>query len=153
MKILLIGEFSRLHNSLKEGLLALGNEVVLVGNGDGFKNYPMDWSTKPTVFETKLGNLFKKVFYKITKFDLSQLEIALRFYFHSKKMKNFDVVQLINESALQTTPFFERIFLRKLIKNNQKLFLLCCGVDYNVMQHMMQKKERYSILKDRKSVV
>ena len=37
MKILLIGEFSRLHNSLKEGLLALGHEVVLVNNGDGFK--------------------------------------------------------------------------------------------------------------------
>ena len=44
MRILLVGEYSRLHNSLKEGLLALGHEVVLVGNGDHFKNYPVDIS-------------------------------------------------------------------------------------------------------------
>ncbi len=146
MRILLVGEFSRLHNSLKEGLIALGHEVVLVGNGDNFKNYPVDWSTKPVFLETKLGTFLKKAFFKITRFDLSQLEIALRFYLHLNKMKNFDVVQLINEAAIQTTPFLERYFLKKIIKNNKKLFLLCCGVDYNVMQHMIQKKERYSIL-------
>ncbi len=146
MRILLIGEFSRLHNSLKEGLLTLGHEVYLVGNGDNFKNYPMDWSTKPIFFETKLGILIKKSFFKITSFDLSQLEIALRFYLHLKKLKNFDVVQLINEAAIQTTPFLERYFLKKIIKNNKKLYLLCCGVDFNVMQYMLQKKERYSIL-------
>ena len=43
MKILLIGEYSRLHNSLKEGLQDLGNEVTLLGFKDGFKNYPVDF--------------------------------------------------------------------------------------------------------------
>jgi glycosyltransferase involved in cell wall biosynthesis len=42
MRILLVGEYSRLHNSLKEGLIKLGHEVVIVGNGDGFKQYPVD---------------------------------------------------------------------------------------------------------------
>ena len=146
MRVLLIGEFSRLHNSLKEGLLALGHTVILVSNGDDFKNYPMDWSTKPIFFETKFGAFLRKVFFKITEFDLSQLEIAVRFYGHLKKMNGFDVVQLINEAAIQTTPLFERYFLKQIIKHNKKLFLLCCGVDYNVMNHMIQKKERYSIL-------
>ena len=42
MKILLVGEYSRLHNSLKEGLLKLGHQVVLIGMEDGFKKYPTD---------------------------------------------------------------------------------------------------------------
>ena len=42
MKILLIGEYSNLHNSLKKGLLNLGHEVILLGSGDGFKKYQVD---------------------------------------------------------------------------------------------------------------
>ena len=43
MKILLIGEYSRLHNSLKEGLQKLGHEVTILGFKDGFKDYPVDF--------------------------------------------------------------------------------------------------------------
>ena len=42
MRILLIGEYSRLHNSLKEGLIELGHEVIIMAEGDGFKKYPVD---------------------------------------------------------------------------------------------------------------
>ena len=44
MKILLVGEYSRLHNSLKEGLIANGHQVVLVSAGDYFKKYDTDFS-------------------------------------------------------------------------------------------------------------
>ena len=44
MRILLVGEYSRLHNSLKEGLLTLNHEVKIVGTGDDFKNFPVDFS-------------------------------------------------------------------------------------------------------------
>ena len=44
MKILLVGEYSRLHNSLKEGLVSLGHEVIIVGCGDKFKQFPVDYS-------------------------------------------------------------------------------------------------------------
>ena len=44
MKILLLGEYRRLHNSLKEGLVALGHEVIIVGCGDKFKKFPVDYS-------------------------------------------------------------------------------------------------------------
>ena len=42
MKILLVGEYSRLHNSLKEGLENLGHQVTLIATGDYFKDYPAD---------------------------------------------------------------------------------------------------------------
>ena len=42
MRILLVGEYSRLHNSLKEGLELLDHEITLIATGDYFKNYPAD---------------------------------------------------------------------------------------------------------------
>ena len=146
MRILLVGEFSRLHNSLKEGLEQLGNEVLIVSNGDGFKNYPTDLSTKPTFCETKLIKIPRILIHKITKFDIATLEIGIRFYFHLNKLKDFDVVQLINEAPIQTIPSLERYLLKKIFKHNKKVFLLCCGVDYLVAKHLMEKKERYSIM-------
>lgn len=146
MRILLIGEFSRLHNSLKEGLVALGHEVIIVANGDGFKNYPVDLSTKARISESKLMKLPRKVIYKLTNIDIAALEFGFRFYFHLKKLKNFDIVQLINEAPIQTIPIFERFLLKKIFKNNTKIFLLCCGVDYVVAKYLIEKKERYSIM-------
>lgn len=146
MRILLVGEFSRLHNSLKEGLTALGHEVVLIANGDGFKNYPADLSTKAKWCETWLGNIPRQIIFRLTLFDIATIEFGIRFYFHLKKLKNFDVVQLINESAIQTTPRLERFLLRKLFRQNKNTFLLCCGVDYEVACYLMSKKGKYSIM-------
>lgn len=146
MRILLIGEFSRLHNSLKEGLVALGHEVVIVANGDGFKNYLVDLSTKAKWCETLLGNIPRQIIYRLTNFDIATLEFGIRFYFHLNRLKNFDVVQLINEAPIQTIPKLERFLLKKIFKQNKKTFLLCCGVDYLVAKHLMEKKERYSIM-------
>ena len=42
MKILLIGEYSNVHNTLAEGLRFLGHEVMVISNGDFWKNYPRD---------------------------------------------------------------------------------------------------------------
>jgi hypothetical protein len=146
VRILLIGEYSRLHNSLKEGLVAIGHDVTLVGNGDGFKNFPVDLSTKATWSESSIGTFFRKVIHRLTRLDIAQLEFGIRFYFHLKHLKGFDVVQLINEAPIQTTPKLERYLLKKIFKQNQKIFLLCCGVDYIVAKHLMEKKERYSIM-------
>ena len=52
MKILLIGEYSRLHNSLKEGLEFLNHEVTIVGTGDKFKNFPVDVSISPKIISS-----------------------------------------------------------------------------------------------------
>ena len=61
MKILLVGEFSRLHNSLKEGLQKLNHEVFLYGFNDGFKDFPID---------LKLEKKFDKGFLKKIKLGI-----------------------------------------------------------------------------------
>ena len=146
MKILLLGEYSRLHNSLKEGLIALGHDVIIVSNGDGFKNYPADYSIKPTWSYTKIGNIFRQLFYRITKFDLQKTEQGIRFYFLLNKLKGFDVVQLINERPIKTTAGFELFLLKKVFRNNKKVFLLCCGNDYLIVKSMLERKLEKSIL-------
>lgn len=146
MRILLLGEYSRLHNSLKEGLLLNDHEVVLVGNGDGFKNYPSDISIRAVWCETKLGKLVQQSLYRLFKFDIAQLEHAIRFYKVLPHLQGFDVVQLINEKPIQTIPFLELWFLKKIVAQNQKLFVLASGVDYLSVQFLMDKKITKSIM-------
>jgi len=146
MRILLVGEFSRLHNSLKVGLAASGHEVVLINNGDSFKNYPTDISIKATFFKSKLGTIPRQIWFRLFGFDLALLEHGIRFWWHLPKLKDFDVVQLINEKPIQTCPRLELFLLKKLFRCNKNVFLLSCGVDYNNIQHHLQQKERYSLL-------
>ena len=42
MKIVLVGEYNRSHKFLKEGLLKLGHQVIVVGLNDGFKKVDVD---------------------------------------------------------------------------------------------------------------
>ena len=146
MKILLIGEYSNLHNSLKKGLLNLGHEVILLGSGDGFKKYDVDILIKSTIFENKFLKTIAKIIDKIFKFSLNELEI----YFKSKKiiknLADFDIVQLINERPFNTSANLEIRLLKHIFKNNKKVFLLACGVDHKSISYANDKKFRYSIL-------
>ena len=42
MKILLLGEFSNVHNNLAEGLRTLGHDVTTANGGHGWSNYHRD---------------------------------------------------------------------------------------------------------------
>lgn len=118
MKVLLVGEYSRLHNSLKEGLTELGHDVLLIGTGDLFKNYPVDINIDSIFFNTSLPLFFRKVIHKISGFDIAQLEIAHRFKAALPKLKGYDVVQLINEDALGIHPKIQIPLLEKLFTQN-----------------------------------
>ncbi len=145
MKVLLVGEYSRLHNSLKEGLLELKNEVFLAGMQDSFKNFSTDFNYDA---KTTIKSVFKipnKIFKLFFKKDLFVLERGIRFYLALPKFKNYDVVQLINETPIQTFPWLEKLILKKLIKQNKKVFLLCCGADYVSVKFAEEGKFRYSI--------
>ena len=146
MKILLIGEYSNLHNSLKQGLVKNGHNVVLLGNGDGFKNYDADILIKSSFFEKKILKIIAKTVDRVTGISLNEIELFIKSLFKIKVLKGFDVVQLINERAFKTSPWMEKILLKKLIKNNQKIFLLACGVDNKSLIYANEKKFRYSIL-------
>ena len=146
MKILLIGEYSNLHNSLKQGLVKNGYNVVLLGNGDGFKDYDADILIKSSFFEKKILKIIAKIVDRLTGISLNEIEFFIRSLFKIKALKNFDVVQLINERAFKTSPWMEKILLKELVKNNKKIFLLACGVDNVSLTYANEKKFRYSIL-------
>lgn len=146
MKILLIGEYSRLHNSLKEGLQNLGHEVTLISYGDGMKQYPSDILLKSKItknkFLRKINNLSIRVFKK----DFIKVE----FKNHLKKVRNqltgYDIVQLINEDALNLTPKDSINFLNFIINKNKKMFLLVCGEDYTTISFFLKGNNGHSAL-------
>lgn len=145
MRILLVGEYSRLHNSLKEGLQAIGHEVTLVSTGDAFKKYPSDLLLKRH-FDTGFSKKIKVALFHIFGLDISSLSLKNQFFKQQEKYKGFDVVQLINESPMGILPKHEKEIISFLKKNNQKLFLLSCGTDFTSVQFAFEKKFRYSIL-------
>ncbi|MCB4808895.1 glycosyltransferase [Tamlana sp. 62-3] len=146
MNILLIGEFSRLHNSLKEGLLALGHKVTIVGTGDGFKDYPVDIYIKNVFFKHRFLFFIAKLIHRITGISLIKIENSYRYYKLLPKLKNYDIVQLINENSLKTNPRVEIWLLKKIINQNKKIFLLSCGADYSSVSFANKKHLKYSIL-------
>jgi hypothetical protein len=92
MKILLVGEYSRLHNSLKEGLQSLNNQVSIIGTGDDFKDFPIDFSIAPKILSSSATLQFiNKVFYRLFKSDLQLLEKGIRFYLILPKLKDYDL--------------------------------------------------------------
>jgi len=146
MRILLVGEYSRFHNSLKEGLRQLGHEVLLIGDSD-FKNYPLDISIYAKFLSDNFFlNAFRQIIYRLFKFDIAQLELAFRFYINRKSATGFDVVQLVNEYPLQSTVYFEKKMLRYIFKNNKKTFLSSCGDDYTCVKYMLEDRFKYSVL-------
>lgn len=145
MKILLVGEFSRLHNSLKEGLAHLGHEVVIIGHNDGFKQFPVDFLIQKK-WDTGILKKIKIALYKITGFDISSYLTYLQFLKYKKQCSGFDVVQLINENSFYCSYPFEKKIISYLIQNNKKLFLLSCGYDYLNVKYCFENPDFKSVI-------
>lgn len=128
MKILLLGEYSNVHWTLGEGLKALGHDVTVVSDGDVWKGYPRDI------------NLKRKSLGKID--TLKYLWDVKRLW---PRLKDFDVVQIINPMFLDLMA--ERIepYYQRLRQQNGKMVMGAYGIDYYwVMQGMKSDIFRYS---------
>lgn len=112
MKILLLGDYSNVHNTLAEGLKALGHECVVASTGDHWKNYPRDIDLKRD--------------YGLQ----GTISFVWRMMKALPKMKGYDIVQLINPMFLELKA--ERIapFYNYLRKHNRKIVLGAFGMDY-----------------------
>lgn len=113
MKILLLGEYSNVHNTLALGLRKLGHDVTVASDGDGWKSYPRDVD--------------------LTRHSLSpwsSLAYLLRVYWHFRSFRGFDVVQLINPEFLKLRA--EKIwpFYQYLRKHNKHVVMGAFGMDY-----------------------
>ncbi|NDW08671.1 glycosyltransferase family 4 protein [Dysgonomonas sp. 520] len=127
MKILLLGEYSNVHWTLATGLRNLGHKVMVVSDGDGFKNYQRDIDISMKS-ENRMGQI--KCLFSILR--------------TLPKLKGFDVVQVIN-------PNFTRIhhinllLYKYLKKHNRKIFLGAFGNDYFYTKACIENKVyRYS---------
>ena len=124
MKILLLGEYSALHQNLKEGLQELGHEAVVASNRDGFKRISVDIS-----LDSELPSIFGK------------LERKLKPLLSLNKMKGFDVAQLMNPFIFHPKYFPSRFFYQKIKYHNNKFFMLAAGNDAYFSHYARQKLE------------
>ena len=147
MKILLIGEYSRLHNSLKEGSAVLGHEVILLSSGDHFKKFDSDYSFHSSFLASYwLPRKLKNLIHILIGIDLEKFERGLRFYLLLPQLNNFDHVQLINSDAIETFPFLSRFLYKKIFKKIKNRSLLICGDETPVIDYLLKKESNYSIL-------
>ena len=127
MKILLVGEYSNVHNTLAEGLRQLGHEVTVISNGDFWKNYPRDIDVART--PGKLGGI----------------QLMLRLWMLLPQLRGYDVVQLINPMFFELKAERLFFFYRWLRKHNKKVFLGAYGMDYYWVNACINEKPlRYS---------
>jgi glycosyltransferase involved in cell wall biosynthesis len=146
MKILLIGEYSRLHNSLKEGLIALGHQVTLVSSGDGLKQFESDYLLTSKIKNNRFLSLLNSGLIRLFGVNLIQNEYYQQFKKLLPQFKNFDVVQLINEDALGVTPKQSIKLYSQLFKQNKSIYLLACGEDYVTINYFLNPANGYSVL-------
>lgn len=131
MRILLLGEYSNVHNTLALGLRALGNEVLVASNGDFWKDYPRDIDLQRN--KGKLGGMW----------------LWMKLMANLHRFKEFDVVQLINPMFFELKA--ERLFwfYRFLRKHNKAVVLGAFGMDYywvkNCRKHLFMEYSDFNL--------
>ncbi len=147
MRILLVGEYSNFHNSLKHGLVQLGHEVVIVGDGDGFKDLPVDIYVGSDYYRRNWWReKFKVFWFRLTNLNLEDNLRLARFRESEHLLKNFDIVQFVNSNPFNCEPAVELKMLSYLVKNNGNCFLAACGDDYHYTDYLVNRHVGYSIL-------
>lgn len=127
MKILLIGEYSNVHATLAEGLRAIGHQVTVVSDGDGWKNYPRDIDVSRA--SGKFGGV----------------SLMVKLYTLLSKLRGYDVVQLINPMFFELKAERLFFFYNYLRKHNKKVFLGAFGMDYYWVNECIERNPlRYS---------
>ncbi|PGT82985.1 MULTISPECIES: glycosyltransferase [Bacillaceae] len=120
-KILLLGEYSGVHKNLKEGLVELGHEALVVSGGDGDKNIDSDisitWKSQNKV---------------VRFFELNKI---------LKSLRGYDIVQFINPYLSHR---LANLLYGSIYKNNKKTFCLAAGDDVEVFKFLFSGKMKYS---------
>ncbi len=127
MKILFLGEYSNVHNTLAQGLRQLGHLVTVASNGDFWKDYPRDIDLART--PGKLGGIL----------------LLAKVYCMLPRWRNYDVVQLINPMFLELKAERIRPIYHYLRRYNKTMVLCALGMDYYwVHENITRKPLRYS---------
>lgn len=128
MRILLLGEYSNVHWNLACGLRALGHEVVVASDGDGWKNYKRDVDLK-----------------RASKGWLYTIMYLIKLVWKFRKFKGYDVVQIINPVFLPLKAERIKPFYTYLRKHNRSVFMGAFGMDHYYVKACLDCKTfRYS---------
>jgi hypothetical protein len=111
MKILLLGEYSGIHNNLKDGLVALGHECDVASAGDNWKKIETDIN-----LDCKFSGILGKAEYRINWLRLL------------KDIEKYDVVHLVNPFAIPWKLFPAAEFVKRISKVSN-LYLSAAGDD------------------------
>lgn len=127
MNILLIGEYSNVHATLAIGLRKLGHQVLVVSNGDFWKDYPRDIDVSRKSGIIGGMSLYSKLIRLLP------------------KLRGFDIVQIINPLFFELKA--ERIytFYNYLRQHNKCIIMGAFGMDYYWVHECITKMPlRYS---------
>ncbi len=131
MKILILGDFSGFGINLKYGFEKNGTEVTLISNGDGWKK--IAGSNLNLISYFKINN---KPVNKVERIIIGLKNRNKIKKFIKEKNKEYDIIFLINTGMIFTTflDYFRVTFsvkdLKKILKENGKIYLSACGDDY-----------------------
>lgn len=130
MKVMLLGEYSGFHTTLRDGLRLLGHDAIVAGTGDGSKAIPVDWDigTSRTGAAGKLARIAKAVQFAAT-------------------MPKVDVLQLINPHVFPRGGGLNNHLIRRLRRRVPRLFLSACGDDAAFVQKGIRQL-RYNPIDD-----
>lgn len=128
MRILLIGEASYLHNTLKKGLIEDGHQVVLMSDGNNWHNSPRDIDLKRDMRWGKLSGL--KVLWQLLR--------------HYKCIVGNDIVQIHNYQFVPLKMGWNRHLISFLKRHNRYMVKGCFGDDPVVLDSQAEGVPEYS---------
>jgi len=128
MKILLIGEASFLHNTLKKGLVERGHRVLTMSDGNGWHDAPRDIDLRRDGRWGKLGGL--RVVWQLLR--------------HLPQLCGNDVVQIHNYQFVPLMYRWNTLLLRFLKLTNRRVVKGCFGDDSQIFRRQAQGVPAYS---------
>ena len=128
MKILLIGEASFLHNTLKKGLLERGHRVLTMSDGNGWHDAPRDINLRRNLRWGKFGGLW----------------VVWQLLRHLPQLCGNDVVQIHNYQFVPLMYRWNTLLLRFLKLTNRCVVKGCFGDDPQIFRRQAQGVPAYS---------
>ena len=128
MKILLIGEASFLHNTLKKGLVERGHRVTTMSDGNGWHDAPRDIDLRRNGRWGKLGGLW----------------VVWQLLRHLPQLCGNDVVQIHNYQFVPLMYRWNTLLLRFLKLTNRRVVKGCFGDDPQIFRRQAQGVPAYS---------
>lgn len=129
MKILLVGESSLLHNTLKKGLLERGHRVVLMSDGNDWHDSPRDIDLRRN--QKRYGKW-------------SGLMVLWRMLCHLPQLCGNDIVQVHNYMFVPLMPWWNQWIFRFLKLTNKRIIKGCYADDPHLFRQQAKGIPAYS---------